>query len=77
MNSGTNLRGITVVDGRASNTNQNPLYAGQNPWSDRLGEVYQTVLPSSRARTAPDSFAAIRLARMRSLDRGPPPTRPR
>lgn len=46
MNSGTSLKGVTVVDGRASNTNQNPRYAGQNPWSDRLGEVYRTVLPA-------------------------------
>ena len=46
MNRGTNLRGISVEYGRASNTNQNPLYAGQNPWSDRLGEVYRSVLPS-------------------------------
>jgi hypothetical protein len=46
MNSGTSLRGVTVVNGHASNTNHNPRYAGQNPWSDRLGEVYQTVLPA-------------------------------
>jgi hypothetical protein len=46
MNRGTNLRSVTVVDGRASNTNQNPRYEGQSPWSDRLGEVYQTVVPS-------------------------------
>jgi hypothetical protein len=48
MNRGTNLRGISVEYGRASNTNQNPLYAGQNPWSDRLGEVYRSVLPSPK-----------------------------
>jgi hypothetical protein len=41
MNAGTNLKGITIEYGRASNTNQNPRYANQNPWSDRLGEVYQ------------------------------------
>jgi hypothetical protein len=46
MDRGTNLRGISVDYGRASNTNQNPLYAGQNPWSDRLGEAYGSVLPS-------------------------------
>jgi hypothetical protein len=46
MNSGTSLRGVTVAEGRASNTNQNPRYAGQNPWSDRLGEVYQSVRPA-------------------------------
>lgn len=46
MNKGTNLKGISVEYGRASNTNQNPLYAGQNPWSDRLGEVYRSVQPS-------------------------------
>jgi hypothetical protein len=45
MDTGTSLKGVTVVDGRASNTNQNPRYAGQNPWSDRLGEVYRTVVP--------------------------------
>jgi hypothetical protein len=49
MNSGTSLEGVTVVDGRASNTNQNPRYAGQNPWSDRLGEVYGAVLPAPSA----------------------------
>lgn len=46
MNSGTTLRGVTVAEGRASNTNQNPRYAGQNPWSDRLGEVYKSVRPA-------------------------------
>jgi hypothetical protein len=46
MSPGASLRDVTVVDGRASNTNQNPRYAGQNPWSDRLGEVYQTVMPA-------------------------------
>jgi hypothetical protein len=46
MNSGTSLRGVTVVHGRASNTNQNPRYAGQNPWSNRLGEVYRNVQPA-------------------------------
>jgi hypothetical protein len=51
MSTGTSLRGVTIVDGRASNTNQNPRYAGQNPWSDRLGEVYRTVVPApERAR---------------------------
>ena len=48
MNSGTSLRGVTVEYGRATNTNQNPRYAGQNPWSDRLGEVYQSVRPAPR-----------------------------
>lgn len=46
MNAGTSLRGVTVVRGRASNTNQNPRYAGQNPWSDRLGETYRAVTPA-------------------------------
>ena len=46
VNRGTNLKGVTVVDGRASNTNQNPRYAGQNPWSDRRGEVYRVVVPA-------------------------------
>jgi len=46
MNTGANLRNIRVENGWASNTNQNPLYAGQNPWSDRLGEAYRSVLPS-------------------------------
>lgn len=48
MNSGTSLRGVTVEYGRATNTNRNPRYAGQNPWSDRLGEVYQSVRPAPR-----------------------------
>ena len=46
MNSGTSLSGVTVVEGHASRTNQNPRYAGQNPWSDRRGEIYQTVAPA-------------------------------
>ena len=46
MNQGTSLSGVRVEHGRASNTNQNPRYAGQNPWSDRLGEVYQAVVPT-------------------------------
>lgn len=52
MNAGTRLTGVTVVDGRASSTNRNPRYAGQNPWSSRLGEVYRTVLPAP-ARGSP------------------------
>lgn len=47
MNSGTSLR-VTVVDGRASNTNRNPRYAGQNPWSNRLGEAYRNVQPAPK-----------------------------
>ena len=46
MNSGTSLRGVTVEYGRASNTNRNPRYSGRNPWSDRLGERYENVLPA-------------------------------
>lgn len=50
MNAGATLKGVTVEYGRASNTNQNPRYAGQNPWSSRLGEVYEDVLPSPGRR---------------------------
>jgi hypothetical protein len=46
MSTGTSLKDVRIEYGRASNTNQNPRYAGQNPWSDRLGEVYQTVMPT-------------------------------
>jgi hypothetical protein len=46
MNAKTSLTGVTIVHGRASNTNQNPRYTGQNPWSDRLGEVYRAVVPA-------------------------------
>lgn len=45
MASGARLNGITVDYGRASKTNLNPRYAGQNPWSGRLGEAYRNVLP--------------------------------
>jgi hypothetical protein len=44
--SGQNCQGVTVEYGVASNTNQNPLYAGQNPWETDCGEAYQSVQPS-------------------------------
>ncbi len=46
MNSGTTLGGVTVEYGRASNTNLNPRYDGQNPWSSAHGAVYESVLPA-------------------------------
>ena len=77
MNKGTNLKGISVEYGRASNTNQNPLYAGQNPWSDRLGEVYRSVQPSPEPDGALTASPISGWARMRSVDQVPPPARAR
>jgi hypothetical protein len=44
--SGQSLSGVTVEYGRASNTNQNPRYAGQNPWDLRVGVVYKALHPA-------------------------------
>jgi hypothetical protein len=38
---GQTCQGVTVEQGRASNTNQNPRYAGQSPWDTSHGIVYQ------------------------------------
>lgn len=47
MNSGATLPGVKVEYGTATGTNKNSRYAGQNPWSDRLGEVYEQVTPAA------------------------------
>lgn len=38
---GQTLAGVTVEYGRASNTNLNPRYAGQNPWDAQRGVAYK------------------------------------
>jgi hypothetical protein len=44
--SGQTCKNSIVEYGRASNTNQNPRYAGQNPWMTDCGVGYQDVQPS-------------------------------
>lgn len=46
MYSGTSLSGVTLEYGRASNTNQNPRYAGQNPWDLSAGVIYNALQPA-------------------------------
>lgn len=46
MYSGTSLSGVTLQDGHASGTNQNPRYTGQNPWDTSAGVVYKAVQPA-------------------------------
>jgi hypothetical protein len=46
LSSGTDASGITIDYGRASNTNQNPRYAGQNPWNLSAGVVYKALQPA-------------------------------
>jgi hypothetical protein len=43
---GQTCHGVTVEQGRASNTNLNPRYAGKSPWDTTHGIVYQDVRPS-------------------------------
>ena len=47
ISSGQTAKGVTIEYGRAANTNQNPRYAGQTPWDNQFGVVYQDVLPAS------------------------------
>jgi len=44
--SGQTCKGVRVEHGAATRTNQNPRYAGQNPWDTRHGVVYQSVTPA-------------------------------
>jgi hypothetical protein len=44
--SGQTAKGVTIEYGRASNTNQNSRYAGQNPWQHQFNEAYQDVVPA-------------------------------
>ena len=46
MYSGTTLSGVTVEYGRATNTNENPRYAGNNPWRTNKNAVYQDTAPT-------------------------------
>ena len=46
LSSGVDASGVTIDYGRASNTNQNPRYAGQNPWDSSAGVVYKALQPA-------------------------------
>jgi hypothetical protein len=46
LSSGTDASGITIDYGRASNTNQNSRYAGQNPWQHQFHEIYYDAQPA-------------------------------
>ena len=46
LSSGVDGSGIEIEYGRASNTNQNPRYAGQNPWQHQFHEVYYDAQPA-------------------------------
>ena len=46
LSSGVDASGVTIDCGRASNTNQNPRYAGQNPWQHEFHEVYYDAQPA-------------------------------
>jgi hypothetical protein len=46
LSSGVDASGIKIEYGRASNTNQNPRYAGQNPWQRQHGEIYYDAVPT-------------------------------
>jgi hypothetical protein len=50
MYSGATLSGVTVEYGRATNTNQNPRLAGQNPWDSTHHVVFEDVRPPPRKR---------------------------
>jgi hypothetical protein len=44
--SGQTAQGITIEYGRATNTNQNPRYAGQSPWDSYGNVAYKRVRPA-------------------------------
>ena len=46
LSSGTDTSGISIEYGRASSTNKNPRYAGQNPWDLSAGVVYKALQPA-------------------------------
>jgi len=46
LSSGVDASGVAIRYGRAANTNQNPRYAGQNPWQHHFGEVYYDAVPT-------------------------------
>ena len=45
MYQGTTLNGVTVQNGHATHTNQNPRYAGENPWKTDKHVGYHAVAP--------------------------------
>ena len=48
ISSGQTAKGVTIEYGRASHTNLNPRYAGQNPWQHSFGEIYKRVRTTTR-----------------------------
>ena len=50
MYSGTNLSGVKVEYGRASDTNRNPRYAAQNPWASTHNVTFENVRPPRATR---------------------------
>ena len=46
ISSGQTARGVIIEYGRATNTNQNPRYAGQGPWDSYGKVVYKRVRPA-------------------------------
>jgi hypothetical protein len=46
LSSGVDASGIRIEYGRASSTNHNPRYAGQNPWQHQFHEVYYDAQPA-------------------------------
>ena len=46
LSSGVDASGISIEYGRASSTNQNPRYAGQNPWDLSAGVYYKALQPA-------------------------------
>ena len=48
ISSGQTAKGVTIEYGRATNTNQNPRYAGEGPWDSYGKVVYKQVRPAPR-----------------------------
>jgi hypothetical protein len=46
LSSGVDASGVKIEYGRASSTNQNPRYAGQNPWDLSAGVYYKALQPA-------------------------------
>jgi hypothetical protein len=46
MYQGTTLTGVTVQNGHATHTNQNPRYTGHNPWQTNKHVAYHAVRPA-------------------------------
>jgi hypothetical protein len=46
LSSGVDASGVKIEYGRASSTNRNPRYAGQNPWDLSAGVYYKALQPA-------------------------------